>query len=93
MEEMLQKIISQAVETAIAPLVQEVRELRQQLDEVNHLDAQKIMTVAEAADMLGITRQAVQKAMRDNRLKYRTIPGHRGRVTTLCWIQEMLATA
>lgn len=57
MEEMLQKIISQAVETAIAPLVQEVRELRQQLDEVNHLDAQKIMTVAEAADMLGITRQ------------------------------------
>ena len=97
MEEMLKKLlrelISQIIQAAIAPLVQEVRELNRRLDELEHPDLQKPITVTEAAKILGITRQGVQKAMRENRLKWRKVPGMRGRVTTREWIQEMLDVA
>jgi excisionase family DNA binding protein len=40
------------------------------------IDSEKLLTVAQAAGMLGISKQAIDRAMREHRLKELRIGGH-----------------
>lgn len=92
MDEVLQKLIADAVKQAITPLVQEVRELKAQLAAEKGEQAvdDSILTVGEAADLLKCSKASVGKWMNEGDLKFFTPPGQTKRKTRRDWIEEFI---
>ena len=93
MDEVLQKLIADAVKQAITPLVQEVRELKAQLAAVDKGEQtvdDSILTVGEAADLLKCSKASIGKWMNEGDLKFCTPPGQTKRKTRRDWIEEFI---
>lgn len=93
MDEVLQKLITDAVKQAITPLVQEVRELKTQLaaaDKGEQAVDDSILTVGEAANMLKCSKASIGKWMNEGDLKFFTPPGQTKRKTRRDWIEEFI---
>jgi excisionase family DNA binding protein len=92
MDEVLQKLIADAVKQAITPLVQEVRELKAQLAAEKGEQAvdDSILTVGEAADLLKCSKASIGKWMNEGDLKFFTPPGQTKRKTRRDWIEEFI---
>lgn len=94
MEEILAKLVQQAVARAVAPLVQEVRELRAQV-EVLQKDAPSLeddgpITMGEAAKLLRCSKITVSKWMRTGKLKFFIPPDGRQKKTRRSWVEECI---
>ena len=93
MDEVLQKLIADAVKQAITPLVREVRELKAQLaaaEKGEQAVDDSILTVGEAADLLKCSKASVGKWMNEGDLKFFTPPGQSKRKTRRDWIEEFI---
>ncbi len=92
MDEVLQKLIADAVKQAITPLVQEVRELKTQLaaDKGEQAVDDSILTVGEAADLLKCSKASIGKWMNEGDLKFFTPPGQSKRKTRRNWVEEFI---
>ena len=93
MDEVLQKLIADAVKQAITPLVQEVRELKTQLAAAGKGEQtvdDSILTVGEAADMLKCSKASIGKWMNEGDLKFFIPPGQSKRKTRRDWIEEFI---
>ena len=93
MDEVLQKLIADAVKQAITPLVQEVHELKAQLaaaEKGEQAVDDSILTVGEAADLLKCSKASVGKWMNEGDLKFFTPPGQTKRKTRRDWIEEFI---
>ena len=95
MEEMLRNLISQAVQEAIAPLVQEVRELKAEQAKEQALPQDQgdpqVIGVGEAAAMLRCSKASIGKWMNSGELKF-FIPKEDGkhRKTRRDWVMEFM---
>ncbi|SDO99692.1 helix-turn-helix domain-containing protein [Selenomonas ruminantium] len=93
MDEVLQKLIADAVKQAITPLVQEVHELKAQLaaaDKEEQAVDDSILTVGEAAEILKCSKASIGKWMNEGDLKFFTPPGQSKRKTRRNWVEEFI---
>ena len=94
MDEALRKLIAEAVQNAITPLVQEVRDLRQQLEakeeEQMPLADDSILNVGEAAGILKCSKASIGKWMNEGELKFFVPPGQTKRKTRRKWVEEFI---
>ena len=94
MDEVLQKLIADAVKQAITPLVQEVRELKAQLaaeqeEELPAVD-DGILNIGEVAKILRCSKVSVGRWMNEGELKFFVPPGQSKRKTRRAWVEEFI---
>ncbi|WP_295157219.1 helix-turn-helix domain-containing protein [Selenomonas sp. AE3005] len=94
MDEVLQKLIADAVRQAIAPLVQEVRELKAQLaaeqdEQLTSVD-DTILTIGDTAALLKCSKVSVGRWMNEGELKFFVPPGQTKRKTRRDWVEEFI---
>ena len=94
MDEVLQKLIADAVKQAITPLVQEVRDLKRQLaaekeEQMPTVD-DSILNVGEAAEILKCSKASIGKWMNEGELKFFVPPGQTKRKTRRKWVEEFI---
>jgi excisionase family DNA binding protein len=93
MDEVLQKLIADAVKQAIKPLVQEVHELKAQLaaaDKEEQAVDDSILTIGEAAEILKCSKATIGKWMNEGDLKFFIPPGQSKRKTRRNWVEEFI---
>jgi excisionase family DNA binding protein len=71
----LEAALTQIVETAVAPLVTEVRELRAEVAKLQGEQRPRLVTVAEAAVELRISACTVRRRIADSSLQSRRVGG------------------
>lgn len=94
MDEVLQKLVADAVKQAITPLVQEVRELKEQLaaeqeEQLPPVD-DGVLNIGEAAQILRCSKVSVGRWMNDGELKFFVPPGQSKRKTRRAWVEEFI---
>lgn len=94
MDEVLQKLIADAVQQAITPLVQEVRELKAQLaaeqdEQLTSVD-DTILTIGDTAALLKCSKVSVGRWMNEGELKFFVPPGQTKRKTRRDWVEEFI---
>ena len=93
-EEAISQNVRQAVEEAVAPLVQELRELRKQLEAAQQkptpLEDDAPVNMGEAAALLKCSKVSVSKYMLAGDLKFFIPPGGKQKKTRRSWIEEFI---